>query len=69
MLVKILFQYSPEARHHHEVTNQRVATEIICYRTPSQLQIMRQTYCARFGCHVEHDVTMRTSDDRQHGYN
>ncbi|PWZ25993.1 Annexin D5 [Zea mays] len=48
-----------------DITNLRAATEIVCSRTPSQLQIMRQTYRARFGCYVEHDVTERTSGDHQ----
>ncbi|RLN03868.1 annexin D5-like [Panicum miliaceum] len=48
-----------------DITDLRAATEIICSRTPSQLHILRQTYRARFGCHVEHDVTERTSGDHQ----
>ncbi|TVU05815.1 hypothetical protein EJB05_48999 [Eragrostis curvula] len=48
-----------------DVTDLRAATEVICSRTPSQLQILRQTYRARFGCYVEHDVTERTSGDHQ----
>ncbi|PAN35367.1 hypothetical protein GQ55_6G192500 [Panicum hallii var. hallii] len=48
-----------------DITDLRAATEIVCSRTPSQLHIMRQTYRARFGCHVEHDVTERTSGDHQ----
>ncbi|CAO2163309.1 unnamed protein product [Urochloa humidicola] len=48
-----------------DITDLRAATEIICSRTPSQLHIMRQTYRARFGCYVEHDVTERTSGDHQ----
>ncbi|TVU16782.1 hypothetical protein EJB05_36937, partial [Eragrostis curvula] len=48
-----------------DVTDLRAATEVISSRTPSQLQILRQTYRARFGCYVEHDVTERTSGDHQ----
>ncbi|CAL5006132.1 unnamed protein product [Urochloa decumbens] len=48
-----------------DITDLRAATEVICSRTPSQLHIMRQTYRARFGCYVEHDVTERTSGDHQ----
>ncbi|KAL6596229.1 hypothetical protein ACP70R_047593 [Stipagrostis hirtigluma subsp. patula] len=48
-----------------DVTDLRAATEVVCSRTPSQLQIMRQTYRARFGCYVEHDVTERCSGDHQ----
>ncbi|KAF8657632.1 hypothetical protein HU200_059782 [Digitaria exilis] len=43
----------------------RAATEIICSRTPSQLQIMKQTYFARFGTYLEHDIGHHTSGDHQ----
>uniref|UniRef100_A0A0E0M0V8 Annexin n=1 Tax=Oryza punctata TaxID=4537 RepID=A0A0E0M0V8_ORYPU len=43
----------------------RAATEIICSRTPSQLQIMKQTYHAKFGTYLEHDIGQRTSGDHQ----
>jgi annexin D len=43
----------------------RAATEIICSRTPSQLQIMKQTYYARFGTYLEHDIAHHTSGDHQ----
>jgi annexin D len=43
----------------------RAATEIICSRTPSQLQIMKQTYLARFGTYLEHDIGHHTSGDHQ----
>jgi annexin A7/11 len=48
-----------------DVTDLRAATEVVCSRTPSQLRVVRQAYRARFGCHVEHDVTERTSGDHQ----
>jgi annexin D len=43
----------------------RAATEIICSRTPSQLQIMEQTYFARFGTYLEHDIGHHASGDHQ----
>jgi annexin D len=46
-------------------TDLRAATEVVCSRTPSQLHLLRGTYRARFGCHVEHDVTGRASGDHQ----
>ncbi|KAI5022592.1 hypothetical protein ZWY2020_059322, partial [Hordeum vulgare] len=42
------------------ITDLRATTEVICSRTPSQLQIMKQTYRARFVCYLEHDITERT---------
>uniref|UniRef100_R7W532 Annexin D5 n=1 Tax=Aegilops tauschii TaxID=37682 RepID=R7W532_AEGTA len=46
-----------------DITDLRAATEVICSRTPSQLQIMKQTYRARFGCYLEQDITERTYGD------
>ncbi|GJN34075.1 hypothetical protein PR202_gb22712 [Eleusine coracana subsp. coracana] len=43
----------------------RAATEIICSRTPSQLQIMKQTYFARFGTYLEHDIGHHATGDHQ----
>ncbi|KAM0905933.1 hypothetical protein ACQ4PT_016958 [Festuca glaucescens] len=48
-----------------EITDLRAVTEVICSRTPSQLQIMKQTYRAKFGCYLEHDITERTFSDHQ----
>lgn len=48
-----------------ETMDLRAATEIICSRTPSQLQIMKQTYFARFGTYLEHDIGHHTSGDHQ----
>lgn len=41
------------------------ATEIICSRTPSQLQTIKQIYHGRFGSYLEHDVSYHTSGDHQ----
>ncbi|VAH85112.1 unnamed protein product [Triticum turgidum subsp. durum] len=48
-----------------DITDLRAATEVICSRTPSQLQIMKQAYRARFGCYLEQDITERTYGDHQ----
>jgi len=43
----------------------RAATDIICSRTPSQLQIMKQTYYAKFGTYLEHDIGQQATGDHQ----
>ncbi|XP_014756813.1 annexin D5 isoform X2 [Brachypodium distachyon] len=48
-----------------DIPDLRAATEIVCSRTPSQLQIMKQTYRVRFGCYLEHDITERAYGDHQ----
>lgn len=37
------------------------ATEVICSRTPSQLQYLKQIYHSMFGAHLEHDIQAYTS--------
>ncbi|VAI32221.1 unnamed protein product [Triticum turgidum subsp. durum] len=46
----------------------KAATDIICSRTPSQLQIMKQTYYAKFGTYLEHDISQQASGDHQKSY-
>ncbi|XP_042413560.1 annexin D5-like [Zingiber officinale] len=41
------------------------ATEIICSRTPSQIQTIKQIYHAKFGVHLEHDIRYQASGDHQ----
>ncbi|CAM8876462.1 unnamed protein product [Rhodiola kirilowii] len=41
----------------------RAATEIICSRTPTQLQQVKQTYYARFNAYLEHAVQNQASGD------
>ena len=48
-----------------DITDLRAATEVICSRTPAQLEMMRQAYAARFGCPVERDVAERASGDHR----
>jgi len=43
----------------------RAATEVICSRTPSQIQIFKQIYHSRFGCYLEHDLEQYTSGDHK----
>lgn len=41
------------------------ATEVICSRTPAQLQYLRQIYHAKFGDFVDHDIERNTSGDHK----
>jgi len=45
--------------------NLEVATEVICSRTPSQLQYLKQLYHSKFGVCLEHEVKSNTSGDLQ----
>ncbi|GAB4850603.1 hypothetical protein Ancab_029912 [Ancistrocladus abbreviatus] len=48
-----------------DVTNLRVATEVICSRTPSQIQIFKQLYRSKFGTYLEHDLERCASGDHK----
>lgn len=39
----------------------KVATEVLCSRTPSQIQHLRQLYHAMFGVYLEHDIENQAS--------
>lgn len=41
----------------------RAATEVICSRTPSQLQQLKQIYNARFHAYIEHDLERQATGD------
>ncbi|KAL5069523.1 hypothetical protein RYX36_020410 [Vicia faba] len=41
------------------------ATEVICSRTPAQLQYLRQIYHAKFGIFLDHDIERNTSGDHK----
>ncbi|KAI3730471.1 hypothetical protein L1987_61641 [Smallanthus sonchifolius] len=41
----------------------KAATEVICSRTPTQLQHLKQLYHVLFGSHLEHDIQTQTSGD------
>lgn len=43
----------------------KAATEVLCSRTPSQLQHLRQLYHATYGVYVEHDIEYQASDDHK----
>ncbi|KAL9255182.1 Annexin D5-like protein [Drosera capensis] len=43
----------------------RTVTEVICSRTPSQIQIFKQIYHARYGTYLEHDIEGLTSGDHK----
>lgn len=48
-----------------ESLNLEAATEVICSRTPSQIQQFKQIYHARFGVYLEHDIGRYTSGDHK----
>ncbi|KNA24108.1 hypothetical protein SOVF_018850 [Spinacia oleracea] len=43
----------------------RGATEVICSRTPSQIQTFKQIYHAKYGTYLEHDLERHTSGDHK----
>ncbi|CAJ1936556.1 unnamed protein product [Sphenostylis stenocarpa] len=45
--------------------NLEAATEVICSRTSSQLQYLRQVYYTRFGVYLEHEIERYTSGDHK----
>lgn len=48
-----------------DVIDLRAATEVLCSRTPSQIQTIKQTYLGRFGAYLEHDIQRLASGDHQ----
>ncbi|KDP24765.1 hypothetical protein JCGZ_25425 [Jatropha curcas] len=48
-----------------DTLNIQAATEVICSRTPSQIQVFKQHYHAKFGVHLEQDIELRTSGDHK----
>ncbi|XP_015584024.1 annexin D5 isoform X2 [Ricinus communis] len=48
-----------------DISNIEAATEVICSRTPSQIQVFKQHYHAKFGVHLEHDINLYTSGDHK----
>ena len=48
-----------------ETENLQAATEVICSRTPSQIQSFKQQYHSRFGVLLEHDIEMQASGDHK----
>lgn len=48
-----------------DVPHLEAATEIICSRTPSQIQHFKQIYHSRFGSYLENDIEIYTSGDHK----
>lgn len=48
-----------------DVIDLKAATEVICSRTPSQLQYIKQVYNSRFGTYLEHDIEYQAKGDHQ----
>ncbi|OUZ99625.1 Annexin [Macleaya cordata] len=48
-----------------ELIDLQAATEVICSRTPSQIQTFKHIYYSKFGCQVEQDIEFQTSDDHK----
>lgn len=46
----------------------RAATEVICSRTPSQIQYFKQIYYTMYGVYLEQDIESRASDDHKKVY-
>ncbi|XP_030472929.1 annexin D5 [Syzygium oleosum] len=46
-------------------TNVQAATEVICSRTPTQIQMFKQHYYSKFGVHLEHEIEKYTSGDHK----
>lgn len=47
------------------VINHYAATEVICSRTPSQIQLIKQNYHSKFGVLLEQDIAALTSGDHK----
>lgn len=43
----------------------RGTTEVLCSRTPSQIQTLKQIYHSKFGIHLLHDLEYNSSTDHQ----
>ncbi|KAJ9555393.1 hypothetical protein OSB04_010007 [Centaurea solstitialis] len=43
----------------------RAATEVICSRTPSQIQVFKQIYHSKFGSYLEHDIERQATGDHK----
>lgn len=48
-----------------DIVDLKAATEVICSRTPSQLQQFKQIYFSRFGTYLEHDIEYQASGDHK----
>ena len=48
-----------------DVIDPKGATEVICSRTPSQIQHFKQVYFAKFGVYLEQDIELQTFGDHK----
>ncbi|KAK3001707.1 hypothetical protein RJ639_021921, partial [Escallonia herrerae] len=48
-----------------DVIDLKAATEVLCSRTPSQIQQLRQVYHALFGVYLEHDIEFQATGDHK----
>lgn len=48
-----------------DVVDLHAVTEVLCTRTPTQIQTIKQTYLARFGAYLEHDIQRLVTGDHQ----
>ncbi|KAJ6373741.1 hypothetical protein OIU78_029430 [Salix suchowensis] len=48
-----------------DAMNLQTATEVICSRTPSQIQVFKQHYHAKFGIHLEQGIESCASGDHK----
>ena len=48
-----------------DFVNLEAATEVICSRTSTQIQTIKQIYHSMFGTYVEHDVATQASGDHE----
>ncbi|XP_010271155.1 PREDICTED: annexin D5 [Nelumbo nucifera] len=48
-----------------DIIDLHTATEVICSRTPSQIQVFKQLYYAKFGIYLEHDIDYQASGDHK----
>ncbi|KAK9278035.1 hypothetical protein L1049_027592 [Liquidambar formosana] len=48
-----------------DVIDLEAATEVICSRTPTQIQVFKQIYYSKFGIYMEQDIELRASGDHK----
>lgn len=48
-----------------DIVDLKAATEVICSRTPTQIQQFKQIYFSIFGTYLEHDIEYHASGDHK----
>ncbi|KAF8376770.1 hypothetical protein HHK36_031562 [Tetracentron sinense] len=69
----LLWMYDPAGRDatilrqalSGDIIDLQAATEVVCSRTPSQIQQLKQVYHAKFGVYLEHDIEYQASGDHK----